>query len=228
MRVRGFIGDGDDNDAIGVVSVGDERLGAVQEPPALVLGRGHARGASVVIAMAADVGQNNVAVFCRRHPLSQLRHFNVRHHATQLEAAILHCPVHDIKRRSRDHDCQHGMAGADQSMRNLLQEIPEHVSDQAVRQNVKRCPQKIQLDKLQRPHLHASRQRRRHGVHAGDEFCEDQRHAATFMKRFRRAQDAGFRIQRQAADKAQQGPAGVAANDKQNHIAHQGSGDRKS
>ena len=108
-----------------------------------------------------------------------------------------------------------GVAGGLEAVNNFGHEIVENEADAGVGEDVERGAEEIEAKELGGFHLHAAGKRRGHRVQAGDEFGKDEGGAAAFVEGFGGAQDAGFGVEGEAAEEAEEGPSGVAAEDEE-------------
>ncbi len=106
-----------------------------------------------------------------------------------------------------------------EAVNNLGHKIVENEADAGVGEDVERGAEEIEAKELGGLHLHAAGKRRGHRVQAGDEFGKDEGGAAAFVEGFGGTQDAGFGVEGEAAEEAEEGPSGVAAEDEEGDVA---------
>src|SRR5258708_39334008 len=106
------------------------------------------------------------------------------------------------------------------------QKIAKQKADGDVDDGIERSSRQIQPQKNVGAHFHAAGQRRSHSVDAGNELGEQQGGLTALVERFSRTQNAGFRVDRQLTQKAEQGPAHVAAQHKEQRVPQNHGGGR--
>ena len=99
--------------------------------------------------------------------------------------------------------------------------IARKIADRKIGHRVQQRAGEIELQELAEAHLHAARQRRGHGVDAGNKLGDDQRDLAALVERFGGTENAGLGIHREAAKKSEQGPASVASQPELCRVADQ-------
>src|ERR1700722_10695433 len=87
--------------------------------------------------------------------------------------------------------------------------------------------EKVNSQELKERHLHAAGQRRGHGADPRNKFGDEQGGASAFVERFGGAEHAVFRINRDAAQKFEDGPSGVAAEHVKQAIGQEHGKDRQ-
>src|ERR1019366_5463052 len=119
--------------------------------------------------------------------------------------------IDDVGGETNAEDNFGGESGRTEAAGDRSEGVAEEVSDEGVGADVERGTDGVVLEEVGEAHFHAARERRRHGVDAGDEFGEEESLFATAIEIFGGAENATFGIGGEAAEKAEEGPSADAA-----------------
>jgi len=174
-----------------------------------------AGGAGVVVSVAADVDEDD---FVGEEAVSQFRDFDAGDDAGDAVAAEFDDAIDDEGDEGGEYNFSEGVTGALQSASDFDYEIAKDEAQAGVRENIERSAEEIQTKELCGFHFHAAGEGWGHAVYAGNEFGEDEGGAAAFVKRLGGTEDAGFGIQRKAAEEAEERPSSVTAEDEEEEV----------
>jgi hypothetical protein len=180
---------------------------------------GDAFGVGIVIAVAADVGDQHVASRIGGKSASEFLRRHAGNHVEQAVFSVDPDAIDGVGDESDAEDDFGGKASGAQAAGDGAERIAEEISRDGVGADIQNGAHGIILQKIPEAHFHASSQRRRHGVDAGDELGEEQGLFAAAVEIFRRAQNAGFRIRGKTAEKAEQRPSADSACEVEDDIA---------
>src|ERR1700677_424740 len=174
---------------------------------------GNADSGRTVIAMAAHIGQQYVSRALRQQLRGQYLYLYAWYNPIAALLPVQRNPM-TYKRNQGNDDYNLGrMSCCAKSTDDLGHEIAKDESDCAIGERIEAGAQEVQPQELREPHFHAPGQRRGHRAHSRNELVDQQREPSTFIERFRGAQNASFRIDRNLAQKFQDRPSHMAAED---------------
>ncbi len=130
-------------------------------------------------------------------------------------------PVQCVADKRKDSYSFDGPARGLKAAHERDQKVSKQETHSDINGGVKRGAREVEPEKIIQRHPHASRQRRCHGIDSGNELGEQQRGLAALIERFGGPQDAGFGVDREFAEKAQQSPSHVSPAHEEEGIAQQ-------
>src|ERR1700722_8501225 len=174
---------------------------------------GNADSARAVITMAAHIGQQYLSRAVCLQLRGQYLYLYAWYKPIGALLPVQRHPVTDKRNQGNDDYNLDRMSCCAKSTDDLGHEIAKDESDGAIYQRIEAGAQGVQPQELREPHFHAASQRRGHRAHPRNELVEQQREASAFIERFGGAQNASFRIDRNLAQKLQDRPSHMAAED---------------
>src|ERR1700733_2683788 len=156
--------------------------------------------------MAAHIGQQYLSrAFCLQLR-SQYLYLYAWYNPIGALLPVQRYPITYKRNQGHDDDNLDRMSCRAKSTDDLRHEIAKDEYDCAIGERIEAGAQEVEPQELREPHFHAPSQRRGHRAHPRNELVDQQRESSTFIERFRGAQNASFRIDRNLAQKFQDRP----------------------